>query len=151
MIGSLLLTLALGMKSCAAIGCAAIIMTFGDENGFADTQGASDEATAAAYGAVATLLWFGAAGVVLRAPAVSMWLFGSAGVICLAANAQGYEFLFWAVASFVFAAMSWRGAKERAADDSARGDVATDDEAQRALDDMRRAAAGPAADGDRAS
>ncbi len=47
-------------------------------------------------------------------PKVSMWVFVAAGVFCLIGGATGFSDLFiWAVASFIFAVMSWRGTKER--------------------------------------
>ena len=47
-------------------------------------------------------------------PKVSMWVFAAAGVFCLIGGATGFSDLFiWAVASFIFAVMSWRGTKER--------------------------------------
>lgn len=69
-------------------------------------------------GILAALLWLVAAALVMAKPRASMWLFGVAGVLLLIGGGTGFSDLFiWAVASFVFAVMSWRGIKEQARKD----------------------------------
>ncbi len=61
------------------------------------------------------LLWIVGAGLVIAKPKASMWVYGAAALALVGAGAAGYSDAFiWAVASVIFAVMSWRGIQEKA-------------------------------------
>lgn len=109
---SLILSVAVLIQSCAA----GIGGSLGEEFSESATEkaAAEDLSAASGFGFLAVLLWVIGAGLVMAKPRISMWIYGVAALSLLAAGAAGYSDGFiWAVASAIFAAMSWRGIKER--------------------------------------
>jgi hypothetical protein len=107
MVVSLVLMLALGVQSCAAVVGGSLATGLGDARG--------DDLTFAGFlGTLAAFLWLVGASLVLGKPRVSMWLFASAVPVCLIGGALGFGDLYlWAGASGLFALGSWRGIGER--------------------------------------
>lgn len=106
MVVSLLLTLALGVQSCAATVGGSIA------SGLGDTRG-DDLTGAGALGLLAALLWLVGAALVMAKPRVSMWLFAASAPLCVIGAALGFTDLYlWAVAAVLFALGSWRGVAE---------------------------------------
>ncbi len=117
LIVSVVLMLIAGIQSCAVAlgGSAAESLSTAAH----DKQQAKDIAGAGSAGVFAVLLWLVAAAFVMSKPRVSMWLFGGAALILLGAGAGGFTDAFiWAVASAIFAVMSWRGVTEKEKDES---------------------------------
>lgn len=113
---SLVLSLGLFVQSCAVAVGGSIAEDL--STAAQDKQEAEDLAGGGAMGVLAALLWLIAAAFVMRKPKVAMWLFGVAGFFCLIGGSTGFsDLFFWAVASFVFALMSWRGTKEKERDE----------------------------------
>lgn len=113
---SLILSLVVFFQSCAA----AVGGGIGSE--FAETAAEKTEADnlsgAAGFGILGGLLWIVGAGLVISKPKASMWIYGAAALVLVGAGAGGYSDAFiWAVASVIFAVMSWRGIEEKAEKD----------------------------------
>jgi len=133
MIISLVLMLVLGVQSCGVAAGGSIGGALSDSA--ADQKAAEELEGAGGIGLFAALLWLVAAAFVLSKPRVSMWVFGVAGLLCLlgGATSEFTDLWGWAVASFAFAAMSWRGIKEKVDKDA--------EERSRYLADVQAAAA----------
>lgn len=109
---SLVLSLGLFIQSCAVAVGGSISEDL--STAAADRREAEDLAGGGGIGIFAALLWLVAAAFVMNKPKISMWLFVVAGLFCLIGGATGFSDLFiWAVVSFAFALMAWRGTKEK--------------------------------------
>lgn len=107
----------LGIQSCAVAAGGSIAEDL--STSVSDKKEAEDLAGAGGAGIFAALLWLVAAAFVMSKPKVSMWLFGIASVLCLIGGSSGFSDLYiWAVASAIFAVMSWRGIKEKEKDEA---------------------------------
>ena len=109
---SLILSLVVFVQSCAAAIGGSLGEEFGESK--AEITEAQDLSAAAGFGVLAALLWIVGAGLVMARPKASLWLYAVAAFFLVIAGTAGYgDGYVWAVASAIFALMSWRGIRER--------------------------------------
>ena len=110
---SLILSMAMGIQSCAVYAAGGIGAELSEGAEKTDLESTS---SAGAVGMFAALLWIIGAGFVLAKPKMSIWLFGVAAVFCvLGGIGGGFTDLFiYAVVSALFALASWKGIAEKA-------------------------------------
>jgi hypothetical protein len=109
---SLIVSLAMGVQSCAVYAAGSIGADLSEGSEKANME---DTSGAGAVGMFAALLWIIGAGFVLAKPKVSTWLFSIAAVFCVLGGAAGEfsDLYIYAVASVLFALASWRGIAEK--------------------------------------
>ena len=126
---SLVLSMVVFLQSCAAGVGGSLGESFSETE--AERKAAEDLSGAGGLGLFAALLWVVGAGLVIAVPKASIWIFGIAALFLIGAGANGYtDAYIWAVASAIFALMSWRGVgekREKEEQDKARyqADIAT--------------------------
>lgn len=109
---SLVLMLVAGLQSCAVAVGGSVSESL--STAAAEKQEAQDIAGAGGIGVFAAFMWLVAAGLVMSKPKASMWIFGVSALVWLISATSGFTDAYaWMIASLIFAAMSWRGIREK--------------------------------------